>query len=98
MWFTYADHLALLFRGAPSLVEARGDSWFAVLTRERHTDVNQCVLTAGARAADAEQVISLIGEADVPAVVSVASDADEEVTVRLRGAELTPAPLPEPLM
>ena len=98
LWFTYADHLTLLFRGAPSLIEARGDSWFAVLTRERHTDVNQCVLTPGASAADAERVISLIGEADVPAVVSVSSEADDEVKVRLRGAELTPAPLPEPLM
>jgi GNAT superfamily N-acetyltransferase len=98
LWFTYADHLAMLFRGASSLIEERGDTWFAVLTRERHTDVNQCVLTPGASAVDAERVTSLIGGADVPAVVSVTSEADEEVEARLRGAELRPAPLPEPLM
>jgi hypothetical protein len=98
LWFTYADQLALLFRGASSLLAERGDTWFAVLTRERHTDVNQCVLTPGASAVDAERVISLIGEADVPAVVSVASEADEEIRARLRSAELRPAPLPEPLM
>ena len=98
MWAVYADHLARLFRAAPSLTEARGDSWFAVLTRERHTDVNQCVLASGAGAADAERVVSLIAESSVPAVVSVSSEADEKVTAPLARAGLEAAPLREPLM
>jgi GNAT superfamily N-acetyltransferase len=98
MWSTYADHLGRLFHGAPSLIERRGDSWFAVLTQEPHTDVNQCVLASGARSADAERVLSLIREADVPAVVSVASDADKTVTAALARAEWKPGPLSEPLM
>jgi GNAT superfamily N-acetyltransferase len=98
MWATYAVHVARLFRGAPSLIETRGDSWFAVLTREPHTDLNQCVLVSGARAADAERVLALVADADVPAVVSVASDADETVTAMLARAEWESAPIPEPLM
>src|SRR5262245_54364516 len=98
LWATYADHVARLFRGAPSLIEMRGDSWFAVLTREPHTDVNQCVLVSGASAADAERVLALVADADVPAVVSVASDADEAVTAMLARAEWKSGPLPEPLM
>jgi GNAT superfamily N-acetyltransferase len=98
MWATYANHVARLFRGAPSLIETRGESWFAVLTMEPHTDVNQCVLVSGASAADAEHVLSLVTDADVPAVVSVASDADEGVTAALVRAEWEPGQLPEPLM
>jgi GNAT superfamily N-acetyltransferase len=98
MWAVYADHLARLFRAAPSLTAARGDSWFAVLTREQHNDVNQCVLAPGAGAADAERVVSLIAGANVPAVISVSSEADEKVTARLARAGFEAAPLPEPLM
>jgi hypothetical protein len=38
LWATYADQLARLFRGARSLINARGDSWFAVhrLVDHRH--------------------------------------------------------------
>ena len=77
---------------------ARGESWYAVLTRELHTDVNQCVLAPGAGRADAEQVLSLIREADVPAVVSVTSEADESLNGPLASAGLTPEPLTEPIM
>jgi hypothetical protein len=98
LWATYADHLARLFRGAPSLINARGDSWFAVLTGVPHTDLNQCVLAPGASSADADRVVSLITDTDVPAVVSVASNAAEKATAPLARAELRPAPLPEPLM
>ena len=94
----YADHLARLFRGAPSLMGERGEAWFAVLTRESHTDVNQCILTSGASSADAERVLALINEANVPAVVSVSSDADEAVTTVLAGAEWQAGQVPEPLM
>jgi GNAT superfamily N-acetyltransferase len=98
MWATYGKHLARLWRGAPSLVETRGESWFVVLTLERHTDVNQCVLVSGASAADGEYVLSLVTDADVPAVVSVASDADEGVTAALVRAQWERGQLPEPLM
>jgi hypothetical protein len=68
------------------------------LTQEQHTDVNQCILTSGATAADAERILSLIDEADVPAVISVASDADEAVTAVLVGAGWQAGQLAEPLM
>src|SRR5206468_44716 len=87
-----------LFRSAPRLLEARGESWFAVLTQEPHSDVNQCILAPGATPADAERVVSLLDDADVPAVVSVSSQADDAVTAPLARAELKPLPLPEPLM
>ena len=98
LWTTYAEHVARLFRAAPHLTRSRGDAWFAVLTREDHADVNQCVLAPGATAADAEHVVSLIADADVPAVVSVSSGADAVVTEPLVRAELRREALPEPLM
>jgi hypothetical protein len=98
LWRRYADHVARLVSGAPRLMVARGDSWYAVLTRELFPDVNQCVLAPGAGAADAERVLALIHEADVPAVVLVSSEADETVTGPLTRAGLRPEKLTEPLM
>ena len=98
LWWTFSDHLARLWRGAPGLLEGRGDHWFCVLTCEQHTDVNQCILVSGATEEDAEEVVSFIIDADVPAVVTVPFGSDESVTARLAASEMKPAPLPEALM
>jgi hypothetical protein len=98
LWWTYADHLARIWGRAPQLLGGHGDHWFCVLTREQHTDVNQCILVPGARRDDAERVVSFIIDADVPAVVSVHSGSDETLTAPLAASEMKPAPLPEALM
>ena len=98
LWWTYADHVARLFENAPRLQIQRGNHWFAVLTCEQHTDVNQCVMTPGAGARAARNVVSLIAEFEIPAVVSVASDTDGDVHAVLTDAGLRREGLPEPLM
>src|SRR5437660_7246830 len=98
LWWTFSDHLARLWRGAPGLLEGRGDHWFCVLTREQHTDVNQCILVPGAASEDAEQLVSFVLDADVPAVVCVPAGSDESLTAPLAASELKPAPLLEALM
>jgi GNAT superfamily N-acetyltransferase len=98
LWMTYADHVARMFENAPLLRIERGPRWFAVLTCEQHTDVNQCVLTPGATPSDARNVVSVIAEREIPAVVSVASETDGDVHAVLADAGLRKERLPEPLM
>ena len=98
VWWTFSDHLARLWGRAPGLRRSRGGRWFCVLTCEQHTDVNQCILVSGATEEDAEEVVSFIIDADVPAVVTVPFGSDESVTARLAASEMKPAPLPEALM
>jgi len=98
VWWTFSDHLPRLWSRAPGLRQSRGDRWFCVLTCEQHTDVNQCILVPGARREDAEEVVSFVLGADVPAVVTVPPGSDEGVTAPLAASEMKPAPLPEALM
>jgi hypothetical protein len=98
LWEMFGEHLALLFAGAPKLKTARGRSWLAVLTGEQHPDLNQGVLQANASASDAEDLLAVIADAEVPVVVSVASEVDETAIRPLVGAGLVTAPLAEPLM
>jgi hypothetical protein len=98
LWSTYADYAARIYSGAPGLVVARGDSWYAVLTGEEHCDINQYMLAPGADEADAEHVLGMIRAADVPAVVLVSTEADEGATGPLAQAELRKEKLSDPLM
>jgi N-acetylglutamate synthase len=98
LWVVFAEHLARLFGEAPRLRVAGDRHWWAVLTCEPHIDLNQLGLLDGARVEDAEQVVALVADADVPVVMSVASHTANSVTEPFVGAGLVSAPLPEPLM
>jgi len=98
LWATFRVHLANLFREAPGLRTAHDATWFAVLSGEYHPDLNQAVLQSEASGKDAEDLLAVIAEADVPAVVSVASTAEQTATAPLLRAGMITAPLPEPLM
>ena len=91
-------HLGRLFDTTPALGSERGASWWAVLTGEEHTDLNQCALLEGATVCDADALIRSISEAGVPAVVSVGASVPVAATEPLRSAGMKTAPLPEPLM
>ena len=97
-WRVFGEHLAALFQGAPALRSERGHAWLAVLTGEQHTDLNQAVLLPHATAKDGEELLALIAAADVPAVISVASEATDSAHTPLEAAGMERAPLSEPLM
>jgi GNAT superfamily N-acetyltransferase len=81
---------------APS--RGSGSGWFAVITGEPHCDLNECGLTSGATAADVHALVAYIGAAEVPALVSVASDVPDAITEPLSAAGFVRACVREPLM
>lgn len=98
LWSVFSEHLSLLFGAAPRLHVARERTWWAVFTKESHTDLNQSALLAGASVEDAKRLVGLVDELEIPVVVSVASGTDENVTQPFASAGLVAAPLAEPLM
>jgi GNAT superfamily N-acetyltransferase len=98
LWGTFAEHAPRVRPGGRAPARASGNGWFAVVTGEAHPDLNECVLTSRARAADAADLVAFIAAAGVPALVSVASGAGPDVTAPLAAAGFEPAPAREPLM
>lgn len=98
LWATFAEHAPRVRPGGRAPARAAGNGWFAVLTGEAHPDLNECVLTSRATAADAADLVAFIAGAGVPALVSVASAAGADVTAPLAAAGFTRAPAREPLM
>ena len=98
LWGTFGEHLARLYGSAPRVYARREEAWFCVLTYESHTDVNIGVLTAIAQRADADELLALIEEADVAAVVAVSAAAAATLADPLLAAGLEAAPLTEALM
>lgn len=98
LWETFAEHAARVRPGGCAPARAAGNGWFAVLTGEAHPDLNECVLTSRAGAADAAELAAFVAAAGVPALVSVASGASPDVTAPLTRAGFTRAPAREPLM
>ena len=97
LWLEFADHLARLYGPVGPAVE-RGPGWLAVLSGERHTDVNICVLLSDASRESSRAVVRLVEDADVPAAVSVPVALDGPVLEPLLDAGFVPEPLSEPLM
>ena len=98
LWSVFSEHLSWLFGAAPRLQVARERNWWAVFTKEPHTDLNQSALLPGGSLMDATRLADLINELEIPAVVSVASGTDQKVTQPFASAGLAAAPLQEPLM
>ena len=98
LWGTFADHAALVMSGGRAPARASGPGWFAVITGEDHPELNECALTSRATAADAEALVAAIAAAGVPALLSVASEADAGVEAPLVAAGFVRGPTPEPLM
>jgi Acetyltransferase (GNAT) domain len=98
LWETFAEHAPRVRPGGRAPARASGNGWFAVLTGEAHPDLNECVLTSRARAADAAELVAFIAAAAVPALVSVASGVGPKVTAPLAAAGFQRAPAREPLM
>lgn len=98
LWGTFAEHAPRVKPGGLAPSRASGHGWFAVLTGEAHPDLNECVLTSRARAEDAAELVAFLADADVPALISVASAASAELTDPLAAAGFAPAPVREPLM
>jgi hypothetical protein len=98
LWETFADHAPRVRPGGRAPSRASGNGWFALLTGEAHPDLNECVLTSRATAADAADLVAFISSAGVPALVSVASDAAPDVSAPLAAADYRRAPVREPLM
>jgi hypothetical protein len=73
LWETFAEHAARVRPGGRAPARGSGNGWFAMLTGEAHPDLNECVLTARAGAADAADLVAFVAAAGVPALVSVAS-------------------------
>ena len=97
LWRQFADHLARLYAPAEPAI-AGGPGWLAVLSREQHTDINICVLLSDATQGSTRELVRLLETADVPAVVSVPTQLDDEALAPLRSAGFVPEPLSEPLM
>ena len=97
LWPQFADHLARLYAPVGPTVE-RGPGWLAVLSREQHTDVNICVLLSDATRGSGEALARLLEAAEVPAVVSVATNLDPRAIEPLLTAGFVAEPLSEPLM
>jgi GNAT superfamily N-acetyltransferase len=76
----------------------RGAGWIAMLSGERHCELNMCVLLPGSGAAAARALVAVLDDVDLPAVVSVPSDHDPERDAVLVGAGFAGAALAEPLM
>jgi hypothetical protein len=98
LWETFAEHAPRVRPGGRAPARGSGHGWFAVLTVEAHPDLNECVLTSRAGAADAADLVAFVAAAGVPALVSVASGAAPEVTAPLAAAGFERAPAREPLM
>jgi GNAT superfamily N-acetyltransferase len=98
LWETFAEHAPRVKPGGRAPARASGNGWFALLTGEAHPDLNECVLTSRATAADAVELVAFIAAAEVPALVSVASGARADVTAPLAAAGFRRAPAREPLM
>lgn len=98
LWETFAEHAPRVRPGGQAPARASGNGWFAVVTGEAHPDLNECALTSRARREDAADLVAFIAAAGVPALVSVASGADPDVTAPLVAAGFEPAPAREPLM
>jgi hypothetical protein len=98
LWRTFAEHAALVMSGGRAPSRGSGSGWFAVITGERHCDLNECGLTSGATAADVHALVAFIAAADVPALVSVASNVPDAITKPLSAAGFARAPAREPLM
>jgi hypothetical protein len=97
LWLRFADHLARLYAPVDPTVGG-GPGWRAVLSRERHTDVNICVLLSAATRESSDELVRLVERADVPAVVSVPTELDDGALEPLRRAGFVREPLSEPLM
>ena len=97
LWLRFAEHLARLYAAVGPTVE-RGLGWFAVLSRQDHTDVNICVLLSDANRGSSEALVRLVETADVPAVVSVPMSVDRGALEPLLAAGFVPEQLSEPLM
>ena len=98
LWETFAEHAPRVKPGGRAPARGSGNGWFAMLTGEAHPDLNECVLTSRAVAADAVDLVAFIAAAEVPALVSVASGAGADVTAPLAAAGFRRAPAREPLM
>jgi GNAT superfamily N-acetyltransferase len=98
LWETFAEHAALVMSGGRAPARGSGSGWFAVITGEPHSDLNECGLTSRATAADVGALVAFIIAADVPALVSVASDVPTANTEPLSAAGFARAPTREPLM
>ncbi len=98
LWETFAEHAPRVRPGGRAPARAAGNGWFAMLTGEAHPDLNECVLTSRATAADAADLVAFVAAAGVPALVSVASGAEADATAPLAAAGFARAPAREPLM
>lgn len=77
LWLQFAEHLARLYAPVDPTV-AGGAGWLAVLSRKQHTDINICVLLSDATRESTRELIRVVETADVPAVVSVPTELDDE--------------------
>ena len=76
----------------------RGAGWIAMLSGERHCELNMCVLLPGSGATAARALVALLDDGDLPAVVSAPSDHDPERDAVLATTGFVGTALAEPLM
>jgi hypothetical protein len=98
LWPVFAEHLSLLCRYGRDPRRHSEPSWWGVLSGEEHADLNQGGLTGLATGSDAEALVRFVDAAAVPAVISVASSLDVDVTGVLERAGFVSAPQAEALM